>query len=376
MKDQDELMKTLASTPLFMTEMPAEGEDNEVLSALQSLIFDGPPEEVATNFKNQGNEAFLDGPRHFKDAIEYYSKGLAVNAPDDKLNAILHVNRAAVNLELGNYRRVLNDCAAALKLDPKNVKALFRSGKALLMLEKLDQARDCVMRGLQIEPKNKALNDILASIDAKKKDIAAKESRSHDRQLKRQQEERMLWDTIKSRGFTVVFTPNGDDETDSDSEERKARPWSRSWSEMHRPTLDAATGKLAFPVLFLYPEFSESDLIASFHEDDAFADHIEAMFGDPAQAPGWDKERAYTPAALELYFETRPDLDSGGGGGASKQLPARRLLKIGQEASLGEVLEHPDFRIVDGFATFFVLSTSSASAAFAKEFRKKYRQKK
>jgi tetratricopeptide (TPR) repeat protein len=51
---------------------------------------------------------------------------------------------------LENYRRVLNDCAKALALDPKCVKAYYRSAKACRFLENIDEAMDACQRGLDV----------------------------------------------------------------------------------------------------------------------------------------------------------------------------------------------------------------------------------
>lgn len=59
------------------------------------------PIEVVENFKNQGNECFKQGKKFYKDAIEFYTKGLDVGCEDVKLNETLYVNRAACNLHLG-----------------------------------------------------------------------------------------------------------------------------------------------------------------------------------------------------------------------------------------------------------------------------------
>src|SRR4051794_23428355 len=44
--------------------------------------------------------------------------------------------------QTGNYRSCTLDCAATLKLNPKNVKAFYRSSMALLKLDKADEAED------------------------------------------------------------------------------------------------------------------------------------------------------------------------------------------------------------------------------------------
>ena len=54
---------------------------------------------------------------------------------------------------------------------------------------------------------------------------------------------------------------------------------------------------LVWPVLFLYPEFGETDFIQEFVENQRFQDHIDVMFGDPDNRPGWDAgpDIKYTP---------------------------------------------------------------------------------
>lgn len=92
------------------------GEENAALEALRALQYEGPPSEVMQNFKEQGNEAVQE--KKWKDAREYYTKGLAVirdrhnpkfdtpadpAAEDGKVAVLeeqLYSNRARCNLEL------------------------------------------------------------------------------------------------------------------------------------------------------------------------------------------------------------------------------------------------------------------------------------
>jgi hypothetical protein len=64
--------------------------------------------EIALNFKNQGNECFAGGKKYYANAIDYYTKALEQQCSDTKLNAVVHCNRAAVNLALGKSH--LEDC--------------------------------------------------------------------------------------------------------------------------------------------------------------------------------------------------------------------------------------------------------------------------
>ncbi|ORX79170.1 hypothetical protein K493DRAFT_100969 [Basidiobolus meristosporus CBS 931.73] len=63
-----------------MNDLPEDSEENATLLALQSLAYDGTAEEVAENFKNQGNDCFKEEntnikmplnsiPRHWKPIV-------------------------------------------------------------------------------------------------------------------------------------------------------------------------------------------------------------------------------------------------------------------------------------------------------------------
>jgi hypothetical protein len=52
-----------------------------------------------------------------------------------------------------------------------------------------------------------------------------------------------------------------------------------------RVRLDESGQRLVWPVLFLYPEYGETDFIEEFDEDHVFSDHLDAVF---AEVPPWD----------------------------------------------------------------------------------------
>jgi tetratricopeptide (TPR) repeat protein len=316
-KDVEEIVEELQKHPFFMNSLPDDLEDNDMLEAMRTLVYDGEPAEVAANFKNQGNDAFKLGKKGYRDALEFYSKGLAIKANDVKLNAILHVNRAAVNLELKNYRAVLNDCAEALKLEPENVKAFYRAAKACLALGKLEEALDAADCGLKIDPKNQGLK-------AEKDKIATKlaeEKRKVEDKKKKEREAKMadlrLAQALRQRNLRLQGKPK--------LEEAKV-------------ALDNTTGRLFWPVFFLYPEHKESDFVRAFDEADTLADQLETMFEDPAP---WDSKGEYCVDNLELYVDN--------------QKSEGKLWKVPPEKTLGEVLASEGFVIVDGTPSFFVV---------------------
>src|SRR5271170_6233037 len=95
---REDFFKQMERHPLFMHNLDSTSEDNPELEALQALAFEGTPLEIATNFKSQGNDAFRE--KRYRDALEFYSKGLAAKSGDAELEGTLLLNRAAVNLEL------------------------------------------------------------------------------------------------------------------------------------------------------------------------------------------------------------------------------------------------------------------------------------
>merc|ERR1711902_233659 len=69
---------------------------------------------------------------------------------------------------------------------------------------------------------------------------------------------------------------------------------------------DENKSTLVWPVLFMYPEYGETDLIEEFEESgQTFSDHLQAMFGHGIERPNWDISNKYHPEKLKIYFEDR-----------------------------------------------------------------------
>jgi tetratricopeptide (TPR) repeat protein len=149
----------LYSHPFFMTKSPDQKtlESNEHLKALQSLLYEGSPEEVAENFKNQGNECYRAGKAKYRDALYFYTRALEQKCSNDILNAVLYANRAVINLELGNFRTTIEDCLKSIQLQPLSVKVHYRAARAYCALDKMASAKMHIDKAIMIDPKNKAL---------------------------------------------------------------------------------------------------------------------------------------------------------------------------------------------------------------------------
>lgn len=114
-----------------------------------------------------------------------------------------------------------------------------------------------------------------------------------------------------------------------------------------------STGVLCWPVVFVYPEFGETDLISSFNENDRISNHLYAMFED--ESPPWDVERKYRLANLEVYFE-----DSTG----------EKLCLVKSNSCLKDILSDSRLVVKQRTPSFIILSKeSSFRASFLQRYQ-------
>ena len=352
---------------MFISKNRLEG-DNVELDALRALQYEGTPAEIAQGFKEQGNEVVK--MKRWRDGKEWYSKGNAVLAQRKRarllqssgevggepsvaedeaeigkqreLEEACFVNRALCNLELSvsdcstrglqayinteNYRSTTLDCASALRLNAKNVKAYYRSSFALFALDKLAEASDACSRGLAVDASNTALKGLAAKIDARQTTLKATEQKRQEREQRAQKEKFMLNAALRARSIRMRNT---------------AKPPELEDASIHlSPDPLAPTSTLMFPVVLLYPLHLQSDFIKAFPETDTIPNHLEYIFPLP-----WDERHDYTLGSVDFYMET-------GSGG---------LIKVGKKVSLGKVLGSSEVEIVDGVVRINVLLKSGAA---------------
>lgn len=344
----DETVAELKQHPLFMTDLDdADPADNPDLAALQALAFDGTPLENATNFKEQGNECFR--AKRWADAKEFYTKGIAVllaeelkrknqaaasssqdtttpptSTPESTeetkaqldLLESLYVNRAATHLSLRNHRSTTLDCAAALRLNPSNLKALYRSARALLLTDRLPAARDACARGLALSPSNPPLLALSADITAREAALAAKDAA----EARAAHREKLLKAALAARG--IVTRETGRPPEMEDARVRLV------------PDEESVESSVVVPVLLLYPEDGETDFIKQFGETETLGQHFGYVFPLP-----WDREGRYTAEGVECFAEA-----AGGG-----------LVKVGKGVMLLELLGGGKVEVVDGLVKVFVV---------------------
>lgn len=94
---------------------------------------------------------------------------------DKKLAVALLTNCAMAGLKLSDHNLVKAQCDKALGLDPNNVKALFRRGKAEMGLGELDEAAADASAILAMEPDNKEAETLRKQAEVEKKRAKQKE---------------------------------------------------------------------------------------------------------------------------------------------------------------------------------------------------------
>ncbi|KAL4808186.1 hypothetical protein BDV18DRAFT_134407 [Aspergillus unguis] len=344
----DELADILNKTPLFMTDISKavdENGENIMLDALQALQNEGTRGDVAQNFREQGNDAARE--KRWIDAKEFYTKAIAVlrskeqkwDKPEDEkeeerlkkeVEEASYINRALCHLELKNYRSTTLDCAAVLKLNPRNIKAYYRSAMALYALDKIPEAEDVATRGLALDANNKPLQTVSEKITARKASlerIAAKRKAEDERTKK---EKILLATALKARQIRTRKTGQPPEMEDANI----------------RLTPDPLSPEstLEFPTVFLYPTDAQSDFIKGFPEATSIEDHLDYIFPLP-----WDTKKEYTVKDVDCYMDTH----TGG------------LIKAGKKVPLLEILSGGKVEVVDELVRIYVVPSKKSKGFIA-----------
>ncbi|EGC42630.1 TPR repeat protein [Histoplasma capsulatum var. duboisii H88] len=338
----EEIFDMMNKTPLFMTDLSkaTDGDEENIgLEAMRALQYEGTRAEVAQGFRESGNE--VTRQKKWADGKEFYTKAIAVLTGDNKweessdpegdrikereIAEACYTNRALCNLELKNYRSTTLDCASALKLNPKNVKAYYRSTCALFALDKIPQSEDTCARGLALDPPNKPLQTMSAKISARKsalEEIAAKRRAEEERARK---EKLLLNSALRAREIRVR---NSD------------QPPELEDAAIHlSPDPLSPKSTLIFPTVFLYPMEAQSDFVKAFAETETISDQLSYIFPLP-----WDSRQEYKLESVECFMET-----AAGG-----------LIKVGKKMPLLKILAGGKVEVVDGLVKINIVPTGKS----------------
>jgi hypothetical protein len=215
-------------------------------------------------------------------------------------------------------------------VNPKNVKAYYRSASALFALDKVAEAEDACAMGLGRDPANKALQALSAKISSRKAALEQLATKKKAEDERAQKEKHLLATALRARAIKVRETAQPPDLEDA--------------AMALTPDPLSPESTLVFPCVLLYPTDAQSDFIKAFGELESIADHLSYIFPLP-----WDKDGQYTLDSVDCYLETV----TGG------------LIKAGKKIPLLKILSGGKVEVVDGLVKINVVPTSKAAGWIA-----------
>ncbi|TKY88478.1 hypothetical protein EX895_002466 [Sporisorium graminicola] len=324
-RDLESTLKSWDSVPLFMKDLPTDESTDTALEALQSLAFDGTPDEVASNFKQQANDYFK--AKRYREALGFYTQAIDAAPQDKALLETLYANRAACNLELKNYGATLRDTSAVLGLNERSEKAYYRATRALLALDRFQDAIDCAAHGVKVNPDNAEIAALKSKAEQKLADVERRKKEAEERARRKDLLAKTLQQALLVRGLWLETTPRPPDNPqpahfDPESlpaSSKDTLPLSESWTPP-----DIIRTPLVLPVFLMYPQHAQSDFIPDFHEDSTLTAYLSTIFPrDQLGSLPWDSRREYYDDNLNVYATTRK----------------QRLLKLGKKLTLRQVMD-------------------------------------
>lgn len=200
-------------------------------------------------------------------------------------------------------------------------------------MRKPEEARKHITEGLVLEPENKDLTALIASVEALEKKLREAEEKRLKEEAERVNMKLKTLMQLRSIGFRigavvsvclcVCLCLSISSLNEGAQRAKPSPPTSLSLSVLiksagvpiyDRPRayndeaeVNATTGEVNWPVLFLYPQYQQSDFIASFNDSHTFSAHLDEMF--PPQSPGitisallYACLHAYMHAIIIIFF--------------------------------------------------------------------------
>jgi len=333
--DPTRLEEELKQHPFFIKEAPKEGEPvPPLIEALQAIKYspdDNTPDELAKNYKEDG--LFHFKLKKYRIAVLCFTEAIRSAEspnnpiPNGELTAQLYNNRAAAHFHIQNYRSALSDCEKAMRLKDDYFKPVFKAVECCAKLGKWKRVMHFCDIGEKIQPDNADIRRMrLLAIRKKKLDNAAERKNSAEKQAHIKMNEKII-SYIESRNIVC-----------------RNKNFLNADSELGNKTVTIGEDdRLTWPVLFHYPQYSQSDFIEAFHEDSSFTDHLFEIFEN--ERPAWDKENEYRANTVDVNFV---NFHTGG------------HTKIDVDWTIGQVLQHKEFVLpANGVPSFFIMAKNN-----------------
>lgn len=268
----------ISTVPLFMSASPTAEQvaSSPYLQALQSLLFDGSPDEVAINFKQQGLEALSEGK--LNDAFEYFCKGTGQTEASPAILSQLFVLKSQVLHKQQSFSDALTNAKRAIGLDCTNQEALkvaFPLAKAMNDGEYLKSILSLFGEEARLE-----VAEYLKEREEKQRSMAEQR-----RRVARGKEYLATLGLVHEEGC-----------------ERTLLSSFPSIDPSSMPTVFVQKhGKHVcsfWPVLLVYPSHAQCDFIQEFADCQSLAAQLKMVFETPAE---WDTRREFSASKLALF---------------------------------------------------------------------------
>uniref|UniRef100_A0AC35UB88 TPR_REGION domain-containing protein n=1 Tax=Rhabditophanes sp. KR3021 TaxID=114890 RepID=A0AC35UB88_9BILA len=345
----DEWEKEINQHPAFMTEMPEDGgsqEFNEYIEALRALKYDNgdTPEEIildAETHKKTGNKLF--GLKKYRFASDEYTNGIKLKPVDFDLLSSLYGNRSAANFFLGNYRSCSRDCLWAVKLNPKNYKAITRRTKALMAVNRIQEALDWMEKNwnfVKEDPRNVFPNGWLKEVQEIKKELDAKiKFMERDARKAKKEEKDRIKAAIK---YQKYFMENKYTFIEPSIDLKNPEKFNMDSLIVSLPQVATAQkvevnedGTCSFPIMLQYPQIGLTDFMTDCVDNKSMADLVSVMDEHWANTDPWT---IYSREQIVIAYEA---------GGENKG-----LVLVNKDSLLKDILGAKNYFIRGGLPVF------------------------
>lgn len=332
--DEESWEKDFDNHPLFMTTSPEDPANlPPLVEAMRQLKYDpeqNTASDLADRYKRDGNENYR--LKKYRWAADNYTAGIKQGADDDELNSMLYGNRAAAHMRLGNYRSALNDSRHSVRLsNGKNHKSVMRIAECYFNLKDYHSCvKYCKHNILDHESLESCLKRAQQELTFAEQEAKIQQAKIQSESDHRQQ---LMQIVLKDRRIDLRGDLFHSHHPAAGGQHHVQLAQEEGRQELH----------LMWPVIFVYPEFSQCDLIERFDEEATFRQQLQQMFGDEDQRPAWDADHRYTPNRMKIAF---PRFDA-----------PDHMIPVDLDAKLRHVLSSPDYKLVDACPMFVVVAT-------------------
>lgn len=244
-----------------------------------------------------------------------------------QLESQIYSNRAQVHLYLQNYGSCKKDCDAAIQCNPDNIKAYFRKAKALFALKDYISCQLVCQTGLTIETTHKELAQLLIKAEEELEKKNAKQDiifqNVYNEKIVSFQQVFLLAQQLGCglSNFSITYPePIQFNNLWPTCPTIKAISPARlntmyAMKTLPKRVLDLPKDEITWPILLLYPQYNQLDIISEASYTTMLAEYLVWLFpehedqqqqqaiADAPQPIAWDVKKEYYASNLVVYLQ-------------------------------------------------------------------------